>query len=134
MTQRDFQTPLAKAKGLGTAHDGVHHWIHQRISAVALVFLGLWLVYSLACHGDDSYADIVTWLANPWTAGLMFLFVIAVCYHAVLGLQIIVEDYVHTPKWRYANLVILKMVMVGLPAISLFFLIKILLLGEGNIQ
>lgn len=130
MTQRDFQSPLSKAKGLGAAHDGVQHWVHQRISAVALVFLGLWLVYSLACHGNNSYADILTWIADPWTAAGLFLFMAAVSYHAVLGLQVIVEDYVHTPGWRYGSLLVLKMMMIALPTLSLFFLIKISLLGN----
>lgn len=131
MTQKDFQAPLSKAKGLGSAHDGVHHWMHQRISAVALVPLGLWLVYSLACHGNDSYADILTWIADPWTAAGLFLFIAAVSYHAVLGLQVIVEDYVHTPRWRYPSLLTIKLLMIVLPILSLFFLVKISLLGNA---
>lgn len=130
MTQRDFQTPLAKVKGVGAAHEGVHHWIHQRISAVALIFLGLWLVYSLACHGNDSYTDVITWLANPWTATGMFLFTIAVTYHAVLGIQVIVEDYIHSPFWRYISLLFLKLILFLIPVLSLFFLIRIAFLGS----
>ncbi|WP_032112495.1 succinate dehydrogenase, hydrophobic membrane anchor protein [Candidatus Paracaedibacter symbiosus] len=130
MTQRDFQTPLAKVKGLGSAHDGVNHWVYQRISAVALIVLGLWLVCSLSYHGDDSYADVVTWLANPWTASGMFLFISAVTFHAVLGIQVIIEDYVHAAFWRYASLLILKFLMISIPVLSLFFLIKIAFLGS----
>lgn len=130
MSRRDFQTPLAKVKGLGSAHDGVHHWIHQRISAVALIFLGMWLIYSLSCHGNDSYNDVVTWLANPWTAAVMFLFTIAVTYHAVLGIQVIVEDYIHRPAWRYVSLLLVKLITFLIPVLSLFFLIRIVFLGS----
>lgn len=130
MTQKNLQTPLAKVKGLGAAHDGVHHWIHQRVSAIALILLGLWLVYNLSCHANDSYNDIVAWLANTWTAAGMLLFTIAVTYHAVLGVQVVVEDYIHSPVWRYMSLLLLKLLLFLIPVLSLFFLIKIVLLGS----
>lgn len=131
MTQSDFRSPLTTAKGLGSAHEGVHHWLHQRVSAVGLIFLGLWLVYSLSVHGNDSYANIVTWLSEPWTATMMFLFILTVTYHAVLGGQVIVEDYIHSSFWRYSSLVLLKMLLIGIPVLSLFFLLKIFIVHQA---
>jgi succinate dehydrogenase / fumarate reductase membrane anchor subunit len=130
MTQKDSQNPLVKVQKLRPSPDGLNHWIHQRISALVLILLGLWLVYSLSYHSQDPYNDIVTWLANPWTAAGMLLFTIAVTYHAVLGIQVVVEDYIHSSYWRSLSLFLLKLILFVVPILSIFLLIKIGLLGQ----
>src|SRR5690606_3297543 len=82
MTQKNFQEPLAKVKGLGASRDGVHHWIYQRISAIALIFLSVWMVYNLSHHVADDFESITAWLSSPWNAAGLFLFVTAATYHA----------------------------------------------------
>lgn len=131
MKQNDFRDPLTKVKGLGVAHDGVEHWINQRISAVILIFFSVWLVYNLSQHAADDYQTIITWLANPWNSAGVFLFFTTATYHAVLGIQVIIEDYVYVKFWRYGALLIIKILAVSLPMLSLFFLVRIALWG-GN--
>jgi succinate dehydrogenase / fumarate reductase membrane anchor subunit len=94
----DLQTPLKRALGLGSAESGTHHWIVQRITAVALVPLSVWLVYLVlaALHAD--YAQARALVHQPLNAVLLIAFVLAVFWHAQLGLQVVIEDYVHT-RW-----------------------------------
>lgn len=129
MTQKNFQEPLACVKGLGSAHDGVHHWIYQRISAVALIFLSLWMVYNLSHHVADDFDTVTAWLANPWNSAGVFLFITITTYHASLGIQIIIEDYIPASFWRYGSLLLVKLSAISIPALSLFLLVRITLWG-----
>ncbi len=94
----DFQTPLKRAIGLGSAKSGVHHFIVQRVTAVALIPLVLWTIWlALALvHADYAHARAI--VRHPFTAVWLIAFVVAVFWHAQLGLQVVIEDYVHT-KW-----------------------------------
>lgn len=130
MTDRNFQNPLAKVKGLGSAHTGTHHWIVQRISALPLIILGGWLIYNIFVYNNSPYHEVITWIANPWVASLLFLFIVTATYHAGLGIQVIIEDYIHTRTWRYTSLIILKSFIFSIPVFSLFLLIKIIILGN----
>ena len=88
------QTPLKKAEGLGSAHDGVHHWWHQRITALAAIPLILWLACSvMSSVVGASYEEFTTWLSAPHNTILMILTIVTIFYHAALGTQVIVEDY-----------------------------------------
>lgn len=93
-----MRTPLARARGWGSAQDGVHHWWVQRLTAVALALLlpwFCWLVVSLAGAGQD---EVRATFANPRYALPMLFFVLALFWHAKLGVQVVIEDYVHT-RW-----------------------------------
>lgn len=121
------QTPLARVEGLGAAHAGTGHFWRQRVSAVALVPLSIWFVYAaLAVVGADREAA-VAFLHQPVNAIAMALFVIAVLHHSVLGLQVVVEDYVHTEGWKIAILLFDQLFAWILGAVSLFALVKIAL-------
>lgn len=96
MEREDMRTPLSRAIGLGSAHDEVQHWWTQRLSAIALVPLMLWFIVAIIAHTGADYTTFVTWMRNPVTSILMTLLLIALFYHAALGLQVIVEDYVHS--------------------------------------
>ena len=88
--------PLARARGLGSAKDGVHHWYAQRASALLLIFLVGWLVYAgLSLAGAD-HAAARAFVAHPFNAALLALLIVTVLYHAMLGLQVVIEDYVHS--------------------------------------
>lgn len=92
MSLRD---PLAQARGLGSAKDGVHHWWVQRLTAVALMLLAPWFVWlAFGLVGADQFTVRAT-IGQPLNATLMLAFVIALFWHAQLGLQVVVEDYVH---------------------------------------
>ena len=89
-----LRTPLSEAKGLGSAKEGANHWWMQRITAVALVPLAIWLAFAVAMLGDASYETVLGWLQSPVVAVLLILFIVATFYHTQLGLQVIIEDYV----------------------------------------
>src|SRR5437868_8051867 len=98
MSAADLQTPLKRARGLGSAKSGAHHWIVQRITAVALVPLCVWVIWLVlvALHAD--YAQARALVHAPVNAVLLTAFVLAVFWHTQLGLQVVLEDYVHT-RW-----------------------------------
>lgn len=94
----DRRDPLKVAFGLGSAHSGVRHWWAQRVTAAALVLLGIWVVLLvLALLGAD-YATARATLARPWNSLLMIAFTLTMFWHAVLGLRVVIEDYIHT-RW-----------------------------------
>jgi succinate dehydrogenase / fumarate reductase, membrane anchor subunit len=89
-----LRTPLSRALGLGAAGSGTGHWWQQRVTAVALVLLGAWLVIGLLAHGAGDRMVVSAWLARPLNAGLMAVLVLTAAWHSQLGLRVIVEDYV----------------------------------------
>jgi len=93
---QDMRTPLARAIGLGSAKEGVGPWWAERVSAVALVPLTPWLVASIIAHIGSDYAAFIVWLRTPLTAIPMILLLIALYYHIAFGLQVVVEDYIHS--------------------------------------
>src|SRR5437763_3883690 len=94
-THAPMRSPLGRAIGLGSAKEGVEHWWRQRVSALALVPLTLWFVIAvIGLVGADRQA-LVAWLHNPMSAVLMVLLLIATFYHTALGLQVVIEDYIH---------------------------------------
>jgi len=91
-----FQSPLGKALGRGSAKTGADHWLAQRLTAISLVPLGLWFAFAMATfdqHGN--YESVRAWVAEPLNGILLILLVISLVYHSMLGIQVIVEDYVH---------------------------------------
>jgi succinate dehydrogenase / fumarate reductase membrane anchor subunit len=102
-----IETPLARARGTGSARDGAHHWWWQRITAILLVPLSLWFVASIwwLVIGGASYAAFADWLSGPVAAILMILFVGATFYHLHLGVQTVIEDYVHNKLVQWTLLI-----------------------------
>lgn len=88
-----IQSPLAKARGLGSSHEGAHHWLRERVAAVAILPLVLWVIYSMIELRGKSYWEFTQWLSQPWNSALLILFVSGVYYHATKGLQVVIEDY-----------------------------------------
>lgn len=112
----ELRTSLGRARGLGSAREGVGHWWAQRLSAIALVPLSIWFVFScIALIGAD-YATFQQWLAQFGNALLMILTVLVLFYHAHLGMQVVIEDYVHGEAPRVATLLIVKFVLASLAA------------------
>lgn len=96
VARKQIRSPLGRAIWLGSAKEGVEYWWRERVTAVALVPLTLWFVGSIISHSGSNYADFVAWLKAPFTTLMMVLFLIALFYHTALGLQVVVEDYVHS--------------------------------------
>lgn len=101
-----LRSPLAKARNHGSARDGVHHWWHQRLSALLLIALSIWLVLAVQVAAAGDYAAARAWLALPWNTVFAVLFTVTTFYHGQLGLQVVIEDYVHT-RWLEVSLQIL---------------------------
>jgi len=98
MNTTDLQTPLKRARGLGSAKDGTHHFVVQRITALALVPLALWVIWLALALVRADYARAHTIVHQPCAAVLLTAFVIATFWHAQLGLQVVIEDYVNS-RW-----------------------------------
>jgi succinate dehydrogenase / fumarate reductase, membrane anchor subunit len=90
-----LRTPLGRVLGRGAAKEGVHHWWVQRVTSVALIPLAISFVVSLVSLPALDYATVHAWVHQSWTAVLLSLFIALACWHSKLGLQVIVEDYVH---------------------------------------
>ena len=96
---------LSKVLGKGSAHEGAHHWRVQRLSALALLLLGPWLLVSLLLLPDLGYVTLRAWAAGLLNAALLALLVVSACWHSQLGVQVVVEDYVR--GWqRLATLIV----------------------------
>ena len=91
-----MRSPLTKARGLGSAKDGVRAWWLERVSAVALVPLSLWLTASLIAFRGRNYAEFITWLSDPLASLLKILLLLALFVHLALGLKVVIEDYLHS--------------------------------------
>lgn len=107
MSLRD---PLAKARGLGSAKSGFGHWWAQRLSALVLALLTPFVVFTVAKYGIADYSALLALLANPICSAVLVLYVLALFWHARLGLQVVVEDYIHQPALEIALQVIIKIV------------------------
>ena len=108
MNRADLRSDLGRVRGLGSAKEGAHHWWMQRVSAIALVPLSLWFVIALVGHMGADYAAMRVWLASPVTFALMALTVGVTFYHAQLGLQVVIEDYVHGEGLKIAAVLVVK--------------------------
>lgn len=122
-----LRTPLGKVRGLGSAKEGTDHFWMQRLTAVALVPLTLWFVVGVVAHAGASYGDFVAWLSSPLSGGLMILLLVATFYHALLGLQVVIEDYVHTEWKKLASLIVMRFLCILLGVIGVLSVLKIML-------
>ena len=102
---KDRRNPLKIARGLGSSQSGVGHWWTQRMTAAALVLLGGWFVVTVLCLLHADYVSAHATVAKPWNALLLIAFALTMFWHAVLGLQVVIEDYVHT-RWKEVVLLV----------------------------
>jgi succinate dehydrogenase / fumarate reductase membrane anchor subunit len=120
-----LRSPLGRARGLGSAKEGVAHWWAQRVTAVALVPLALWFVASLASHAGADHAAAVAWVGQPFVAVVLVLLIAATFHHAQLGMQVVIEDYVHTEWARLALVLLVKFAAVALAIACVFAVLKV---------
>jgi succinate dehydrogenase / fumarate reductase, membrane anchor subunit len=122
-------TPLGRARGLGAAHGGLGHWKAQRLTAISNAVLVLWFVFSAIALAGAGYDEVRAWLASPMAATLMILLIISVFYHAPLGLQVIIEDYVQHPGMRIAAVILVRLVLA---ALAVACIVAILMVALGS--
>ena len=125
----DLRTPLSRARGLGSAKEGVHHFWAQRITAVALIPLVAWFAISMIMMSGADYAVVRAWIGSPAVMVLLTLTIVIGLHHGQLGMQVVIEDYVHNDGMKLALIVLMRFIAVffGLAAI-----VAILRIGFGG--
>ena len=125
MSRGESATPLGKVRGLGSAGHGGHHWLEERFVSISVLFLSLWLVFSLIMLPALDRQTLTEWLRSAWAAVPMTLLVIAAFKHGLDGMKVVVDDYVHDEGNRIGIHFVLTMVAIAGAAVSLFALAKI---------
>ena len=120
-----LRTPLGRVLGLGTARDGTSHWWGQRVSAVALLFLGGWFAWCIAVMPGFGHAAAIAFIGRPINSVLLLLFSVTLAYHSYLGIQVVIEDYVHAPGVKLVALILSRFAHVLLAAAAIFAVLKI---------
>ena len=120
-----MRTPLAKVRGLGSAKSGVHHWWHQRLTAIAMVPLVLSALYLVLRIAGSDYEQAILLLQNPFNAAILLLLIITGFWHAMLGVQVVIEDYVGSDWGRITTIMMVKAVLILLATLSALSLFKI---------
>ena len=125
MTRGDSASPLGQVKGLGSAHHGGDHWLTERVTSIALLLLGIWLIASLLLLPDLGQRTVVEWLRAPSGAVPMALLILIGFRHALDGVKVVVDDYVHEEGARFVWNTLLLFLAVGGAALALFALARI---------
>ncbi|PWV98319.1 succinate dehydrogenase subunit D [Hoeflea marina] len=124
-----MRTPLSRVRGLGSAHEGTDHFWRQRLTAVANIPLMLFFVIFLVRYSDATHAEVVAALANPFVAVVFGLMLVSGLFHMRLGMQIVLEDYVHGEGAKIVVLMLNTFFTIAVGAVALFAVLK---LGFGG--
>lgn len=120
-------TGIGRVRGLGSAKSGAHHWLVHRMTAVGNLFLVTWFVVSLVRLPSLDYATLTGWLASPLAAVPLALMILSVFWHIKLGMQVVIEDYVHDDALKIGAIILLNFYAIGGGALALFSLLKLAL-------
>ena len=124
-----LESPLGRALGRGSAKEGTGHWVAQRVSAIGLIPLGLWFLFSLIGLDSSNHRFVLAWVADPAHAILLILLLLTLLYHSMLGTQVVVEDYVHGAA-KIATLLVARFLYALLAVAGVFAIVNISL-GAG---
>jgi succinate dehydrogenase / fumarate reductase, membrane anchor subunit len=122
-----LRTPLGRVLGMGSAKDGTEHWWAQRVSAVALIPLTLWFLFSLLMLPGLDYETVKTWLSLPTSGFFCVLLLVVLTYHSYLGTTVVIEDYVHTAGMKLLSLLVLRFSYVLVCGAGVFAVLRIVL-------
>jgi len=125
----NYKTTLEIVRGLGSASHVSQHWLAQRITAIALLPLTLWLSVAVVLLPTADYEAVTSWIASPGNAFLLAGFLIASVYHAMLGLQVVIEDYIHAERIKAAGIMACKLLLSFLGLAGLIAIIRIMFVG-----
>ncbi len=120
-----LRSPLARARGLGAAHGGTHHWLAHRMTSIILVPLFLWFAFSVAGLAGADHATAARWLGSPFNAVPTLLLILAMFHHTQAGIEVIMEDYIHTRWRRMAALIAMKWTVALLAVAAVFAVLKV---------
>ena len=124
-------TTIGKVRGLGSSHSGGHHWLIQRFTAIGNLLLVLWFIASVLMLPNMHYLTVREWIARPVPATAMALLIVTTFWHARLGMQVMFEDYIHTPANKFAVFALLNLLTFGGAAFGLFCVIRLALGGAA---
>ena len=124
-----LRSPLSIAVGHGSAKHGFSHWWWQRLSAIALIPLTLWFLYSLTCLVGSDYQTAADWLGSPINAGIMLMFNLTALFQGQTGLQVVIEDYVSTKSLRLGLLILVKFAAAAMAILATIAVLKVVLGG-----
>jgi succinate dehydrogenase membrane anchor subunit len=127
MNGTDTRSPIARVRGLGSAKEGVQHWWAQRLTAVALVPLSIWWVAGMVAHTGAGHAEAAAWIARPINATLTIITLAMVFHHGQLGLQVVIEDYVHNEGAKIALLIAVKLLALLLALAGSLAVLRLML-------
>lgn len=122
---KSLRSPLGRVLGTGSARDGTGHWWSQRVTAVALLLLGLWFLASLQLLPGFGHEAVAEWLSRPWNAVLLLLLIVTVAVHSDLGVQVVIEDYVHQPFLKTASLIAVRFLHVLVATAAVFAICRV---------
>ena len=122
-----METPIARVRGLGSAREGAGHWWHERLTSIAAFLLYGWLIVSLLRLAPLDQRTLVEWLRDPFAAVPMLLLVGVTFWHLKMGLQVVIEDYVHEEGNRFFAILLLNFFAVGAGALAAFAVLKMAL-------
>ena len=123
-----LRSPLGRVLGLGTAKDGTSHWWGQRVSGLAMAILGMWFAWSLATMTDYGHANTVVFISQPFNVVMLTLLCVTMAYHSYLGVQVVIEDYVHGLGLKLAASLLSRFAHIFFAIVGLFAILK---LGVG---
>lgn len=130
MTQhRQYETPMARVRGLGSAKSGAHHWLVERVTALAAVPLTLWFIWSIVQMTSFDHAAVSAWLGAPVNAFLMILSIVMIFYHAALGCQVIAEDYIGNHAVKLFNIACVYLILFAAGLACTIAILKIAFVG-----
>ena len=127
-----METPLARVRGLGSARSGAHHWWLERLTSVSTLILFIWFIVSLLRLPSLDYDIVTSWLATPLVAVPMLLLIVSTFWHLKLGLQVVIEDYVHEDGLRLFSITLLNFFAIALGALAFFSVLKIAFGGDAS--
>ena len=123
----NLRNPLARVRGLGSAKEGTHHWWAQRLTAIALIPLIIWLIFTLVYMANHDHVTVTTWMSSPIVAGLLILFLFSLFHHAQLGMQVVIEDYIDCEVLKISCIILNKFIMIFAGLVSIISVLKVFL-------
>jgi succinate dehydrogenase / fumarate reductase membrane anchor subunit len=120
-----LRTPLGRVLGLGTAKDGTELWWAQRVSAVALLLLGVWFIFALVVNNRLAHTELIQFISAPFNAVLLSILSVTVAFHSYLGVQVVIEDYVHSSGTKVVSLLLSRFAHVFVAIATVYAILRI---------
>ena len=127
-----METPIARVRGLGSARSGAHHWWLERLTSVSTLLLFVWFVVSLLRLPSLDHSAVTEWLSAPLGAVPMLLLIVSTFWHLKLGLQVVIEDYVHEEGMKFFSITVLNFFTIAVGALAFFAVLRIAFGGEAS--